>query len=169
MVVTVPLGVLKAPDGPRFSPPLTARKRGAIKRIGFGCMNKVGLQRRLSCWKDCGVVYIMLAWCFTPTQLHHSASQQAMPSPPPRFTSTSTAALPPSCCRRSHGCRSSSCSRTPSGATTKTCLGGWRMCLRCARGWRGIVEAAAGEQQLGSSSWEAGCTWVCLYILPRYM
>lgn len=43
VVVTVPLGVLKAPDGPRFSPPLTARKRGAIKRIGFGCMNKVGL------------------------------------------------------------------------------------------------------------------------------
>lgn len=76
MVVTVPLGVLKAPDGPRFSPPLTARKRGAIKRIGFGCMNKVGLQRRLSCWKDCGVVYIMLVW------LH------AHPAPSQRFTAS---------------------------------------------------------------------------------
>lgn len=41
-VVTVPLGVLKAADGLRFSPPLPARKRGAIKRIGFGSMNKVG-------------------------------------------------------------------------------------------------------------------------------
>lgn len=46
--------------------------------------------------------------------------------------------------------RSSCSSPTPSGATTKTCLGGWRMCLRCVCGWRGVVEAAAGEQQLGS-------------------
>jgi len=42
VVVTVPLGVLKRPDAIRFSPPLTQRKQEAIKRIGFGCMNKVG-------------------------------------------------------------------------------------------------------------------------------
>lgn len=42
-VVTVPLGVLKRPGALRFLPPLSARKRGAISRVGFGCMNKASV------------------------------------------------------------------------------------------------------------------------------
>ena len=40
-VVTVPLGVLKR-GAPAFSPPLPPRKLQAIKRLGFGLLNKVG-------------------------------------------------------------------------------------------------------------------------------
>lgn len=55
VVVTVPLGVLKAADGLRFAPPLPARKRGAIKRIGFGCMNKVGSwAEKANVWEGVG-------------------------------------------------------------------------------------------------------------------
>lgn len=40
-IVTVPLGVLKRQDGLVFQPPLPAKKRAAIERLGFGCLNKV--------------------------------------------------------------------------------------------------------------------------------
>lgn len=49
VVVTVPLGVLKRPDALRFRPPLPARKRGAIQRIGFGCMNKARCCEAAAC------------------------------------------------------------------------------------------------------------------------
>jgi lysine-specific histone demethylase 1 len=42
-LVTVPLGVLKK-GGLVFQPPLPARKQGAIKRLGFGLLNKVRQQ-----------------------------------------------------------------------------------------------------------------------------
>lgn len=43
-VVTVPLGVLKR-GAIAFSPPLTDRKAGAIRRVGFGSMNKASRGR----------------------------------------------------------------------------------------------------------------------------
>lgn len=43
LVVTVPLGVLKA-GRPRFDPPLPPRKREAIERLGFGTLAKLGLR-----------------------------------------------------------------------------------------------------------------------------
>eukprot|EP00775_Hariotina_reticulata_P006150 gene6150-6387_t len=51
-LVTVPLGVLKRPDGLVFQPPLPARKRQAIKRLGFGCLNKVVLLFPHCFWGD---------------------------------------------------------------------------------------------------------------------
>jgi lysine-specific histone demethylase 1 len=49
-LVTVPLGLLKR-EGLVFSPPLPPRKQGAIKRLGFGVLNKV------QCVFQCGPVY----------------------------------------------------------------------------------------------------------------
>lgn len=40
MLVTVPLGVLKA-GSIKFSPPLPQRKLDSIQRMGFGVLNKV--------------------------------------------------------------------------------------------------------------------------------
>lgn len=55
-IVTVPLGVLKrAPHeahAVRFQPPLPQRKLTAIKRLGFGCLNKVMLLFPYSFWGD---------------------------------------------------------------------------------------------------------------------
>jgi len=51
-LVTVPLGVLKRPDGLIFQPPLPARKRQAIKRLGFGCLNKVVMLFPYCFWGD---------------------------------------------------------------------------------------------------------------------
>jgi len=51
-VVTVPLGVLKRPDGLQFQPPLPPRKQAAIKRLGFGCLNKVMLLFPHCFWGD---------------------------------------------------------------------------------------------------------------------
>lgn len=51
-VVTVPLGVLKRPDGLQFQPPLPPRKQVAIQRLGFGCLNKVVLLFPHCFWGD---------------------------------------------------------------------------------------------------------------------
>ncbi|EFJ44708.1 hypothetical protein VOLCADRAFT_118655 [Volvox carteri f. nagariensis] len=48
-VVTLPLGVLKT-DAVRFSPPLPAAKQGAIKRLGYGRLNKVALLFPYAFW-----------------------------------------------------------------------------------------------------------------------
>lgn len=42
MLITVPLGVLKR-NLIEFDPPLSKRKLGAIRRLGFGVLNKVFL------------------------------------------------------------------------------------------------------------------------------
>lgn len=42
VLVTVPLGILKR-NHIKFYPPLNERKMGAINRLGFGVLNKVGL------------------------------------------------------------------------------------------------------------------------------
>ncbi|KAI3430663.1 hypothetical protein D9Q98_005255 [Chlorella vulgaris] len=53
VVVTVPLGVLKrGDDALRFNPPLSLRKQAAIKRLGFGSMNKVILLFPAPFWGD---------------------------------------------------------------------------------------------------------------------
>jgi phytoene dehydrogenase-like protein len=41
VILTVPLGVLKADDGVDFDPPLPGWKNGVISRMGFGLLNKV--------------------------------------------------------------------------------------------------------------------------------
>lgn len=51
-LVTIPLGVLKRADGLAFLPPLPARKRLAIKRLGFGCLNKVMMLFPHCFWGD---------------------------------------------------------------------------------------------------------------------
>ena len=43
VLVTVPLGCLKETAGALFEPPLPDWKMGAIKRLGFGNLNKVKL------------------------------------------------------------------------------------------------------------------------------
>ncbi|KAL4451265.1 hypothetical protein ABPG77_009337 [Micractinium sp. CCAP 211/92] len=52
VVITVPLGVLKRPNAVTFNPPLPKRKRRAIQRIGFGCMNKVIMLFPTAFWGD---------------------------------------------------------------------------------------------------------------------
>jgi hypothetical protein len=49
VVVTLPLGVLKAGDV-KFSPPLPDWKAGAVERLGFGHLNKVVLQFPVKFW-----------------------------------------------------------------------------------------------------------------------
>lgn len=49
IVLTVPLGVLKA-DSVRFEPPLPLWKTGAIRRLGFGTLNKVILVYEEAFW-----------------------------------------------------------------------------------------------------------------------
>eukprot|EP00879_Flechtneria_rotunda_P010703 GHRR01011185.1.p1 GENE.GHRR01011185.1~~GHRR01011185.1.p1 ORF type:complete len:666 (+),score=276.42 GHRR01011185.1:1382-3379(+) len=49
-LVTVPLGVLKRQDGLMFQPPLPNRKRVAIRKLGFGCLNKVVMLFPYSFW-----------------------------------------------------------------------------------------------------------------------
>eukprot|EP00898_Chlorokybus_atmophyticus_P002585 jgi/Chlat1/3327/Chrsp22S03478 len=51
VLVTVPLGVLKA-ERISFSPPLPEAKRKAIKRLGFGLLNKVALLFPTCFWGD---------------------------------------------------------------------------------------------------------------------
>ncbi|KFM25067.1 Lysine-specific histone demethylase 1A [Auxenochlorella protothecoides] len=55
VIVTVPLGVLKA-GAIAFSPALAAWKTAAIQRLGFGCLNKVVLQFPRIFW-DNGLDY----------------------------------------------------------------------------------------------------------------
>ncbi|XP_064615748.1 uncharacterized protein LOC135479772 [Liolophura sinensis] len=43
VIVTLPLGVLKANDV-KFTPDLSTKKKGAIKRVGFGTINKFALE-----------------------------------------------------------------------------------------------------------------------------
>ena len=62
-IVTVPLGVLKRKDGMVFQPPLPAKKRAAIKRLGFGCLNKVMMLFPHCFWGD--KVRGCLHWCHT--------------------------------------------------------------------------------------------------------
>lgn len=49
VIVTVPLGVLKA-GVIQFQPPLSARKQGAISRLGFGFGSKVAAFFRTRFW-----------------------------------------------------------------------------------------------------------------------
>ena len=49
VIVTVPLGVLKA-ETIAFDPPLPEAKRGAIERLGFGLLNKVALAFAAPFW-----------------------------------------------------------------------------------------------------------------------
>uniref|UniRef100_A0A383WKI0 Amine oxidase domain-containing protein n=1 Tax=Tetradesmus obliquus TaxID=3088 RepID=A0A383WKI0_TETOB len=51
-LVTIPLGVLKRPDAMVFQPQLPPRKRAAISRLGFGCLNKVMLLFPHCFWGD---------------------------------------------------------------------------------------------------------------------
>ena len=51
LVVTVPLGVLKA-DGIRFEPPLPTERRALIDRTGFGNLEKVVLAFAEPFWRD---------------------------------------------------------------------------------------------------------------------
>ncbi|WIA32039.1 hypothetical protein OEZ86_002891 [Tetradesmus obliquus] len=51
-LVTIPLGVLKRPDAMVFQPQLPPRKRAAIRRLGFGCLNKVMLLFPHCFWGD---------------------------------------------------------------------------------------------------------------------
>ncbi|KAK6505423.1 hypothetical protein TWF481_007326 [Arthrobotrys musiformis] len=50
VIVTLPLGVLKRDDGVDFVPPLPRDKRDAIKRLGFGLLNKVILVYEEAFW-----------------------------------------------------------------------------------------------------------------------
>ena len=50
VIVTVPLGVLKA-ETITFDPPLPARKQDAIRRIGFGHVEKVTMSFRTAFWR----------------------------------------------------------------------------------------------------------------------
>eukprot|EP00457_Paulinella_chromatophora_P000418 gb/GEZN01000418.1/.p1 GENE.gb/GEZN01000418.1/~~gb/GEZN01000418.1/.p1 ORF type:complete len:1425 (-),score=297.35 gb/GEZN01000418.1/:237-4181(-) len=51
VLVTVPLGVLKA-DVIKFSPPLPISKQNAIKRVGFGLLNKLVMEFDRCFWDD---------------------------------------------------------------------------------------------------------------------
>ena len=51
VIVTVPLGVLKA-QTIAFDPPLPERKRRAIERLGFGLLNKVVLSFEEAFWPE---------------------------------------------------------------------------------------------------------------------
>jgi monoamine oxidase len=55
VIVTVPLGVLKA-DTIAFDPPLSEEKRGAIERLGFGLLDKVVLKFDQPFWPDNDVI-----------------------------------------------------------------------------------------------------------------
>lgn len=52
VIVAVPLGVLKSRRGIRFDPPLPDDKVGAIKRVGFGRIEKVALRFDEPFWAD---------------------------------------------------------------------------------------------------------------------
>ncbi len=75
MIVTASLGVLKR-GGIQFSPALPERKLGAIKRLGFGVLNKVRslIQPRsaainaISCYHFATLYAIRTKFC---TQLGH--------------------------------------------------------------------------------------------------
>ena len=68
VVVTAPLGVLKA-DKIRFSPPLPDYKTEAIKRLGFGNLNKIVMYFDERFWDDkldtFGVVSIFLIFKYS--------------------------------------------------------------------------------------------------------
>ena len=59
VVVTVPLGVLKA-GRPRFVPPLPDKRRDAIDRLGFGRFEKVVLAFAEPFWRTAGIPQLML-------------------------------------------------------------------------------------------------------------
>ncbi|KAK6342724.1 hypothetical protein TWF718_008114 [Orbilia javanica] len=50
VIVTLPLGVLKREHGVDFVPPLPEAKRDAIKRLGFGLLNKVIMVYKEAFW-----------------------------------------------------------------------------------------------------------------------
>ena len=50
VVVTLPLGVLKAPSSVHFRPHLSALKRAAIERVGVGSFVKVALLFDTAWW-----------------------------------------------------------------------------------------------------------------------
>ena len=58
MLVTVPLGVLKA-QRIRFTPALPPRKRGAIRRLGFGQFEKVALTFPEPFWEADGHTHLI--------------------------------------------------------------------------------------------------------------
>jgi polyamine oxidase len=59
VVVTVPLGVLKA-GRPEFMPPLPADRLAAIERLGFGWFEKVVLRFEEPFWRAAGFPHLML-------------------------------------------------------------------------------------------------------------
>ena len=52
VIVTVPLGVLKAEEGIEFDPALPAHKRDAIQRLGVGVLDKVALRFAFPFWPE---------------------------------------------------------------------------------------------------------------------
>jgi len=52
VIVTVPLGVLKAEEGIEFDPALPAHKRDAIERLGVGVLDKVALRFAFPFWPE---------------------------------------------------------------------------------------------------------------------
>jgi polyamine oxidase len=59
VVVTVPLGVLKA-GRPTFSPPLPSGHLTAIANLGFGRFEKVVFRFERAFWRDAGLPHLML-------------------------------------------------------------------------------------------------------------
>ncbi|XP_064598668.1 uncharacterized protein LOC135465326 [Liolophura sinensis] len=51
VIVTLPLGVLKTNDV-KFTPGLSTKKKGAIKRVGFGTVNKLVLEFNQQFWPN---------------------------------------------------------------------------------------------------------------------
>ena len=56
VIVTLPLGVLKA-DSVQFVPGLSARKREAIRRLGFGSLEKIAMRFSEQFWEDNAFLY----------------------------------------------------------------------------------------------------------------
>nr|DBA15460.1 TPA: hypothetical protein GDO54_004668 [Pyxicephalus adspersus] len=61
VIVTVPLGFLKKHADDFLSPPLPPSKKQAIKKLGFGTMNKILLEFEKPFW-DPNTTYIQLVW-----------------------------------------------------------------------------------------------------------
>jgi polyamine oxidase len=69
VVVTVPLGVLKA-GRPRFAPPLPPDRVAAVRRLGFGRYEKVALRFDKAFWCEAGWSHLVLF----PTEVDDPAS-----------------------------------------------------------------------------------------------
>ena len=59
VVVTVPLGVLKA-GSPRFDPPLPTAVRDAVARLAFGRYEKIALRFESPFWRDDGLSHLVV-------------------------------------------------------------------------------------------------------------